>query len=248
MKTLVYPYKQSSTSAKLLAEGLGIKRIKIKNSSVKDNGKYKIINWGSSSHPYKNNNVINKDTSIASDKLVLFKSMGRAMPVPKHTTSIRTASKWILEGHKVCCRTTLNGNSGKGLIIASTKEELVDAPLYTKYEEKTQEYRIHCYKDKQGECKAFWRQRKGKRRGVEANPLIRNHDNGYVFVIQDVNPPESVYQAALAVFKKSGLDFGAMDVGHNEHTDKAFVYEINTAPGIEGTTLQKYVEMFKEIL
>ena len=39
-----------------------------------------------------------------------------------------------------------------------------------------------------------------------------------------------------------GLDFGAVDIGHRLQDNKFFVFEINTAPGIEGSTLDKYAK------
>jgi hypothetical protein len=44
------------------------------------------------------------------------------------------------------------------------------------------------------------------------------------------------------------LDFGAVDVGWNEHHGEATIYEVNTAPGLEGTTLEKYYEGMAQIL
>jgi D-alanine-D-alanine ligase-like ATP-grasp enzyme len=41
------------------------------------------------------------------------------------------------------------------------------------------------------------------------------------------------------------LDFGAVDVIWNEKEDKYYVLEVNTACGLEGTTLDKYVEQFR---
>ncbi|MNY81884.1 hypothetical protein D3C86_2236870 [compost metagenome] len=44
-----------------------------------------------------------------------------------------------------------------------------------------------------------------------------------------------------------GLDFGAADVIWNDHRKQAFVLEVNTAPGLTGTTLEKYAKALKEI-
>ena len=44
------------------------------------------------------------------------------------------------------------------------------------------------------------------------------------------------------------LQFGAVDIIWNEKENKCYVLEINTAPGLVGTTLTKYTEAFtKEI-
>ena len=46
------------------------------------------------------------------------------------------------------------------------------------------------------------------------------------------------------MLKELGLDFGAVDVIWNEHESKAYVLEINTAPGLEGSTVEDYKEFF----
>jgi glutathione synthase/RimK-type ligase-like ATP-grasp enzyme len=42
------------------------------------------------------------------------------------------------------------------------------------------------------------------------------------------------------------LDFGGVDIGWNQRHGAA-VFEVNTAPGIEETSLQAYVEAFKTL-
>jgi D-alanine-D-alanine ligase-like ATP-grasp enzyme len=44
------------------------------------------------------------------------------------------------------------------------------------------------------------------------------------------------------------LDFGAVDVIYNRAQDKAYVLEVNTAPGLEGSTLDNYVEAIQKVL
>lgn len=247
-KLFVYPYKSGSESAKALAEALGAKRIKLVNSRYTyDRRKHIVINWG---HGNIGIPTINRDEYVTnvSNKLRFFQNLEEGSPIPDYTTDRSVASQWITEGHSVCCRTILNGHSGAGLIIADTQEQLVNAPLYTKYVKKKDEYRVHCYQSAEGP-KVFHVQRKAKRSGTdEVNWRIRNHSNGFVFVMGNVNPPDVVKEACLNVFNQTGLHFGAVDVGYNERENKATVYEVNTAPGLEGTTLQKYVEMIKELV
>ena len=50
-----------------------------------------------------------------------------------------------------------------------------------------------------------------------------------------------------AAIKALGLDFGAVDIIYNEAEDQHYVLEVNTAPGLEGTTLQKYTEAILEM-
>jgi D-alanine-D-alanine ligase-like ATP-grasp enzyme len=45
-----------------------------------------------------------------------------------------------------------------------------------------------------------------------------------------------------------GLDFGAVDIIYNEKNNRWVVLEVNTAPGLSGETLNRYVEMIKELV
>jgi D-alanine-D-alanine ligase-like ATP-grasp enzyme len=42
------------------------------------------------------------------------------------------------------------------------------------------------------------------------------------------------------------LDFGAVDVIWNEKQQRAYVLEVNTAPGLEGQTVDDYARGIKE--
>lgn len=144
----------------------------------------------------------------------------------------------------IVCRTVLAGHSGDGIHIASTRDDLVLAPLYVKYEKKKEEYRIHL--GKLDSVQIISVQRKAKRLGAEGvNWQVRNHANGFVYVRNDVNPPAQCLSAASEAFIKSGLNFGAVDVIWNEHKQQAYVLEINTAPGLEGQTVIDYANFFK---
>ena len=47
---------------------------------------------------------------------------------------------------------------------------------------------------------------------------------------------------AINAIRALHLDFGAVDIIYNERENQFYVLEVNTAPGLEGTTLQKYTE------
>jgi hypothetical protein len=44
------------------------------------------------------------------------------------------------------------------------------------------------------------------------------------------------------------LDFGAVDLIWNENQNVVYVLEVNTAPGMEGTTLENYCDAFSNAL
>lgn len=248
----IYAYNGGSQSAKLLGKELGAKRIKLVNSRYKEGPNKVVINWGSTKCPYASLNDADK-VKVACNKLKFFELIegaGRPDLIPMFYKSVKYMGEehFKLLKRKIFCRTKLTGNSGEGIVVASKFDELVDAPLYTLEFPKTHEYRIHVGKTSKGEYTIIQEQYKGKRKGVEADGVIRNHDNGYVFVINDIVVPDAVRKVAIEAFKITGLDFGALDIGYNKRNDVAVVFEVNTAPGIEGTTLKKYVEFFKERL
>jgi glutathione synthase/RimK-type ligase-like ATP-grasp enzyme len=137
----------------------------------------------------------------------------------------------------------LTGHSGHGIIVATNTFELVDAPLYTAKTKHKNEYRVHVFKGKVIDV-----QQKKRRIGVDANSLVRNHSNGWVYARADIEPPEKLLLSAVEAVRLLGLDFGAVDIGHRVIDNKVFVFEVNTAPGIEGTTLQRYVNAFNNYI
>ena len=145
------------------------------------------------------------------------------------------------------CRTPLTASEGRGIVVANNRAELVNAPLYTKYVKKKDEYRIHVLRRPGGMPVAISIQRKAKRNGVDADFKIRNLANGFVFVRDGVKAPDDVRIQAAAAIEASGLAFGAVDVIWNEHQGRAYVLEINTAPGLEGQTVEDYAEAFRNL-
>jgi glutathione synthase/RimK-type ligase-like ATP-grasp enzyme len=58
---------------------------------------------------------------------------------------------------------------------------------------------------------------------------------------------DRLYSLATLTIGALGLDFGAVDILRTP--DEVFkVIEVNTAPGVEGTTLQRYVDAFKKVI
>ena len=241
----IYPYKMESESSKALAAKLGVKRIKLEGSKFKPQGKV-VVNWGSSSVPAAyllKAKVVNPDVSTAVNKLKFFQAIqGEVYCIP-FTTSKEEAKAEIEAGHVVVCRTKLSSHSGDGIVIAETIDQLVDAPLYTRYIKKETEYRIHI-----GNGRIFFEQKKARSHDVpdeQVNWKVRNLAGGFIFAHQGVDIPEPVKASAIACMKVLGLDFGAVDVLYNAKSEKAYTLEVNCAPGLQGTTLDKYAEMLR---
>lgn len=249
----IYSYNPGSESAKALAEALGIKRIKHEGKDL--NLKQSIlINWGASKiervmHGIKQ--ILNMPECVAkaTNKLHTFKALEEAeVSIPEFTTNKEEAIGFLQDGkdRAIVCRTKLTGHSGEGIVIAETAEQVVDAPLYTLYIKKKEEYRIHVM---HGE--AFFVQRKARKLEVaddQVNWKVRNLAGGFIFANKDVEVAEEAKQQAIMAVDALGLDFGAVDIIWNEKENKYYVLEVNTACGLEGTTLEKYVEQFKKYL
>ena len=232
----IKPYKSGSVSAKLLAQELGVKRLR-EHSRYKPPRRATILNWGSS-QTIHHDNVLNQPEAVrrAANKLSAFRIMRDAnVSTPEFTTDMNAAKEWQEDGFRVVARTVLNGHSGAGIIIVQPDDDCPRAPLYTKYTKKDKEYRVHVFNGKIIDtCE------KRKRSGAEGNSLVRTLNNGWVYCRQGVVLGDKGKQLAMAAVEALGLDFGAVDM--IERSGKFYVLEVNCAPGISGSTLQAYVE------
>ena len=51
-----------------------------------------------------------------------------------------------------------------------------------------------------------------------------------------------IRELALAASKVTNSDFRGVDIGFNEKLNELFVIEVNSAPGIQGTNVDRYIE------
>jgi len=246
MRFKVYPYKLGSQSAKALALALGVKRVRPTYNARRSDV---LINWGNSrcSSIVHASHDLNKHSAIAlaSNKLKTFNKLNGMgfTNIPDYTAHIEEAESWLQDGHKVYARQTLTGHSGSGIVIVGPSDPLVYAPLYTKETKHKHEYRVHVFKGKVLDI-----QQKKKRHGTVGGSGIRNHSNGWIYARCDISPPDELLTSAVQAVNILGLDFGAVDIGHRLRDNKIFLFEVNTAPGLVGTTLDKYAQAFRNYL
>lgn len=210
------------------------------------------INWGgrgidtSGGRKTINNSAA---LAVASNKLSTFQKLKDVdgIRIPTWTNDRAVAQQWIADGITVVCRTSLSGHSGAGIVLATTVDQLVTAPLYVQYVKKQKEFRIHV---------AFGEvidvQEKRKRRDLpeefSTNYQVRNHHTGWVYCREDIQEPAELRQMGISTVKVLELDFGAVDIIWNEKRNECSVLEVNTAPGLEGATVDKYSQAFWEYL
>ena len=192
-----------------------------------------ILRQGRSSFVRQHFNV----TPRTLNKVEQFERFSRAqVSAPRHfldETSARQSNCKTL-----FARTLINSTNGRGIIeFERDSERYPRAPLYTEYIPKKAEYRVHVFN---GEVIDI--QQKKKKRGFEGerDTRVRNCANGYCYVRDGIVPPTGIDALAIAAVHSVGYQYGAVDIIYNEKQDKCFVLEVNSRPGLMGTTLQKY--------
>lgn len=255
MSVKIYSHNYGEGS-RLLAEAMGIKILLKEGSRWRPRPRDKVINWGATrlparlfdaeiiNHPDFVSNVVNKRTFFEL-------STANGDPpfnLPEHWTSLEDARQWLWEGEgtrTLVARTILRGHEGAGIVLLDNPLDMVNAPLYTAYIKKKAEYRVHVVN---GEAIDAVQKKKRRDFQDQRDTRIRNTANGYVFCRTGVVVPQCVLDNAIRSVQFYGLHFGAVDIVYNERQDKAYVLEINSAPGICGTTVTKYVEAFRNWL
>jgi glutathione synthase/RimK-type ligase-like ATP-grasp enzyme len=243
MTIWVHTNGRPSASASLLAKQDDFKRV-IKGFKVRQHEI--VINWGSSvpvdlkRQPRK---VLNCSYAVANavDKLrsfAIFKE--HKIPTPEWTTDREVAQRWSAEDFVIFARTNLTGQGGDGIIVVNRGDEVPNALLYTKYIFKDKEYRAHVMHNR-----VFDISRKIRHPEREVvNWKIRNHENGFMYVRNHVELSHEAERACINAVSALKLEFGAVDL----IVDKQgfpYVLEVNTAPGLEGQTVLKYANQFK---
>lgn len=253
MAIKIYSHNNGDSS-QLLAEALNARLLRHRGSRYVYRNGDTIINWGhTGSLPYPRNSILNKPDLIpfVSNKRKFFEvytaNGGGDFNVPPYFFTQAAARQWLEEGRgrTIVARTVLAGHEGIGIVMCNLGDPIPEARLYTGYVKKKAEYRIHVMG---GRVIDEVQKKRRLDRDNAGDSRIRNTANGYVFARTDVVVPATVRENAIKAVDYYLLDFGAVDVVYNEHENKAYVLEINTAPGIEGTTVERYADGFRNLI
>lgn len=191
----------------------------------------------------------------------LHASLGGTVTVP-FLTDPRIVALRVRENNETWVARTLDrASSGAGIELVTqdvlSTGRIPRAGVYTKAIEKRREYRVHVIRLPHGGYVVADVVRKIRRPGVDDTnrPFIWNHDADFIFVRNGVNRdtvPNRVLQKALIAVRGMSLHFGAVDViverGGRLADAQAYVLEINTAPGMEGQTVQMYAQYFRSLI
>lgn len=254
MGLIIHPHNRFSHGARELKRAirkLGVK-VWLSHQGNTPNENDVILNWGDSTAAFLmgHRKIINRPDQVrlCTNKLRFFQHCVNGV-VP-WTTDKKEAEKWQ-QGY---ARLRLEGSAGEGIVCWNKKDkddnhEVPDARLYTRRVHPLREYRLHVVQDLMGnfkvldaQCKVF---QKTKDEPAPKSWAVRSHDNGFVFV-RNLPPSNEVCEEVLKFVDKNlpELDFGAVDVIVGKD-GRVFVLEINTAPGMEGETINHYAEYFK---
>lgn len=218
------------------------------------------LNWGRTDivdEPF----ILNRPTAIrkSANKLTAFGILKEAnVPTPKWTTDPAEAQKWVWEDKTVYGRGLLSSFGGRGIRLWGTKfppplgiEDFQGIRLFTRFWKCDYEARYHVWR---GEVIDVQRKMRIAPERFERLPeplrklsfWVRNHANGWVFGRSDVVRHAEAARISCEAVRCLGLDFGAVDV--RVRGDKAVVLEVNSAPGLTGTTLVAYTTKIREYL
>lgn len=160
---------------------------------------------------------------------------------PDFTTEVERVAD--LPSKVVFARTVINGTNGRGIVEFERGSLPPDAPLYVAYIPKRHEFRVHVFNGKVIDV-----QQKRKKREFEGerDTRVRNCNNGYVYTRSNLVEPADLRQLAIDAVKACNYGYGSCDIIYNEKQDKCFVLEVNSRPGLMGTTLINYTNALKE--
>tara|TARA_R110000803_G_scaffold80261_5_gene146076 strand:- start:14282 stop:15094 length:813 start_codon:yes stop_codon:yes gene_type:complete len=264
MRVKVLPYKPASKSAFKLATSLGVQRVRPRGRYVPRPTDL-IFNWGCTPRDFSWDPFtplfVNSPSyvGLAADKTYFFPyakefwdEETRELTLLAYTEDRNSVDLWLDDGHKVVARWVVNGHSGRGIKVVSSMTELQhleevlgQAVFFTKYVKKRDEYRVHVVN---GEVIDVQQKRNPTVLSTPADYQIRSHDNGWIFCREDVEIPDNIKAECVDFVSTFGLDFGALDILHNQHYNGWWIVELNTAPGLEGQTLDNYSRAFSAII
>lgn len=199
------------------------------------------INWGRSS----TNALLNRDITLTTNKRIM-RGLFAAYEVPMPRLMGYAEACVAVDQHQVVVGRPDIHTRGRGLWICKNRTELENAIRGTKkkkaathfmeFIEADHEYRVHIFQGKSIRI---------------SEKFYNNPDNkkdGYTTIKPTCSDEvrKKLRSAAKRAVEAVGLDFGAVDILTAEN--EVYVLEVNSAPGVGGTTPRVYAELFMEAL
>jgi RimK-like ATP-grasp domain len=244
MKIRIYSGRPSEGAA-FLAQEAGF--IRLRTGKFNQKGDV-IVNWGNvgAIPGVLGCHVLNKQDAVskAINKKKTFEVLAaHSIQTVPWTANMAVAKEWLQAGRTVVARKTLTGHEGAGIIIVEKVNELIQASLYTQYIFKVREFRVHATPfgviDTQQKVH-------DTKLGPPKSWKVRSYQNGFIFQRKGIIPNKHRDQLAIATIRAIGLDFGGLDIIEDKQGN-FYVVEVNTAPGIEGSTVGLYGNALRDL-
>ena len=242
-KFVIYSYNGAGASIRYLSSYLDNAVIATRHT-IPDLHNKILINYGASYLTLSwKSSWFNSPTDIAKaiNKIKAFRFFEQHdVACPPWTLNSSIVKNWLEQGKTVYVRETASGSEGHGIRLLNHPMNTIPyGEFYAQAINHDDEYRVHVVRGKVISV--------GKKYKKEpnANPYIRNMDNGWAFHLH-VSAPESVKKLGKRAVNALNMDFGAADIGHIRATDAAFVFEVNSAPTMSSPTASAYAEAFSD--
>ena len=219
---------RASTGAKELVTWLnehGEKAQRVKGNNYLQYAPRLVVAWGYRL-PVQFKNMLNGHAPIG-NKAVELATLVKAGVLTPRVSGVKTPGWWArLHKHQ----------GANDLLKQLQKGDYYVEPVYT-----THEFRVHVWFDH-----AFRTGLKIPNRDPH-HGVIRTQNSGWGLtydqhaLLDTQIDRRPIRAAAVAAVKALGYDFGAVDVGYNK-AQGPIVFEVNSAPGLEGMTVERYGE------
>lgn len=239
--------RHPSSGRRDLARAMGIPQIRRTDSQYVPRPGDVLVNWGQTHERYTNDVTwINHPSAVqrATDKQATFYILEQAgVPTVPTMASRIHALDWLHTDGRVMHRSLNSASQGRGITILTTTDEVHsrEGGYFCRIfgDEDNREFRIHVVAGVI--IDRAQKRKRSRRNGYEGriDRIIRSGNRGWVYCREGIESPQSLDAAAINAVSALDLDFGAVDCAVTE-TGSVCVYEVNTAPGIEGTTLSNY--------
>jgi hypothetical protein len=250
MNYLLYA-AESSVTGRALLDALKEQDVDIRGGTRLPEGELGVlIRWGATAPiGRKPRRVLNSMKAIqaASNKreaLEVLRQAGINVPVVYAAGSLGRIAKWPVLGRK-------DHHVGANDIVLCLQARDVDraeqqlgCTHFTEYVPTKAEYRVHVF----GDAIIKISQKILTDPDQATQPWIRNLGAGYTFRQSEIRLTGASRGMAIDAVNALGLTFGAVDLIVGDD-DKAYVLEVNTAPGLQtDTSLDAYLEQFKQAI
>lgn len=241
----------ASFGSRQLARRLGIRRVVVGRRPLPPINN--LINWGCTEIPgLRGGTTIFNDpraVQVAVDKVATLRRLSDAnISTIEFTTEATGANRWLEKGNTVFGRTLTKSSGGKGIELYIRErgiQRVGSAPLYTRFWKCDRELRVHVVGN---EVVDFAEKRRVRTENPKPDRYwIRTHNNGWIYAREGARCTQKVKDLCIQAIRVLGLDFGAVDVRVRDGGE-ARILEVNTAPGITGTTVNSYAAAFRRLL